>query len=173
MEINPMRGFRIAGRRIALPLGVLAAAPLSGGGQGIPLQSFSLQNFEPHVAAGVSPVHILREIRDPQTGLCWRLMSNPAAPAGPAQLSATGSEDSCVAAQREQVRQRFAIQAGDRVVVEEHTRTVDACLEAVALGPAAAGSSLNLRLKIGGKLVRAMAVAPGRAALLPSTEGKR
>lgn len=175
-EKTGMQGWRNAGRAIALPLALMAATPLSGGGQGIPLQSFGFRNFDPHVAAAsvsLPPVHILREIRDPQTGICWRLGSNPVAPAGPARLSASGSESPCAPAPAEQARQRFAIQPGDRVVVEEHSRTVDACLEAVALGRARVGSSLELRLKIGGKMVRAVAIAPGRAALLPSTEGKR
>jgi hypothetical protein len=55
------------------------------------------------------------------------------------------------------------IRTGDRVRVEEHTPVVDADLESVALGPAIAGASLNVRLRIGGRVVRAVAVAPGRA----------
>jgi flagella basal body P-ring formation protein FlgA len=36
-------------------------------------------------------------------------------------------------------------------------------LEAVAMSPAMAGSSLNVRLSIGGKVIRAVASGPGRA----------
>lgn len=56
------------------------------------------------------------------------------------------------------------IRAGDLLVIEESTTVADARLEAVALGPATAGSPLNVRLKIGGKVVRAIALSPGRAA---------
>ena len=59
------------------------------------------------------------------------------------------------------------------MVVEEHTAVVDARLEAVALGPAAIGSPFEVRLKIGGKVVRVVALAPGRAALAPQAEARR
>jgi hypothetical protein len=64
------------------------------------------------------------------------------------------------------------IRPGDRVVVEEHTTTSEAYLEAVALGAAALGSSFNVRLKIGGKVVRTVALAPGRALLAPPAEAR-
>ena len=54
------------------------------------------------------------------------------------------------------------IHAGDALIVEEHTAVVDARLEAVALGPAVEGASFGARLKIGGRVVRAVAVC-GRA----------
>jgi hypothetical protein len=57
------------------------------------------------------------------------------------------------------------IRAGDLIVVEEHTEVVDAVLEAVALGPAAEHGTLHARLRIGGRVVQATAVAPGRAQL--------
>jgi flagella basal body P-ring formation protein FlgA len=62
------------------------------------------------------------------------------------------------------------IRAGERLIVEESTAVVDARLEAVALGPAAIGSPLNVKLAIGGKVVRAVALAPGRAAFQAETE---
>jgi hypothetical protein len=58
------------------------------------------------------------------------------------------------------------IRAGDRLIVEEHTAVVDAVLEARALNPAAAGAPLDVRLTMGGNVVRVVAVGPGRAALL-------
>jgi flagella basal body P-ring formation protein FlgA len=64
------------------------------------------------------------------------------------------------------------IHPGDRVVVEEHTATVEARLEAIALEAAAIGSPVNARLKIGGKVVRAVAIAPGRAALAHAEEAR-
>ena len=64
------------------------------------------------------------------------------------------------------------IRAGDRLIVEEHTAVVEARLEAVALGPAASGSPFQVRLTIGGKVVRAVALGPGRAAFAAETEAR-
>ena len=50
-------------------------------------------------------------------------------------------------------------------MVEEHTPVVDARLEAVALNPAMAGSVFNVRLSVGGRTMRAVALGPGRAVL--------
>jgi len=64
------------------------------------------------------------------------------------------------------------IHAGDRLVVEEHTPVVDALLEARALNPATRGSELDARLSIGGRVVRVVALGPGRAELQPQTGGR-
>jgi hypothetical protein len=64
------------------------------------------------------------------------------------------------------------IRAGDRIVVEEHTDVVDAVLEAVALGPAVEQGPLDARLRIGGRVVRVVALAPGRARLTAQGETK-
>jgi flagella basal body P-ring formation protein FlgA len=64
------------------------------------------------------------------------------------------------------------IGAGDRLILEEHSAVVDARLEAVALGPAAVGSALRVRLVIGGRVVRARALAAGHVALQEETEGR-
>ena len=61
----------------------------------------------------------------------------------------------------ERTRLHPVIHAGDVLIVEEHTAVVEARLEAVALGPAAAGAIFRARLKIGGKVVRAVAVSAG------------
>ena len=53
------------------------------------------------------------------------------------------------------------------VIVEEHTAVVEARLEAMALGPAAVGGAFRARLRMGGKVVRAVALGPGRAVLEP------
>jgi hypothetical protein len=62
------------------------------------------------------------------------------------------------------------VRAGDQLTIEEHTRVADAYLEAIALGPASVGSVLNVRLKVGGRVVRALALGPGRAAFEPETK---
>jgi len=114
------------------------------------------------IAAHAADSHprILRTITDPHTGRQWLLVANEQNPAGPGRLvSASGD----LAAHRDGSRPALAIHAGDRIVVEEHSAVVNAYLEATALEPAAAGSQFNARLKIGGKVVKAVALGPGRA----------
>ena len=55
-------------------------------------------------------------------------------------------------------------------MVEEHTAVADVRLEAVALEPAVKGAHFKARLKIGGKVVRVVAVSPGRASFAPEGE---
>jgi hypothetical protein len=64
------------------------------------------------------------------------------------------------------------IHTADRLIVQEDTALVVARLEAVALGPALSGSSLKVRLLIGGSVVRAVALGPGRAVFAPETEAR-
>ena len=116
----------------------------------------------PRVPAG----EVVREIDDPSNGDHWLLVHNADHPAGPGLLLLVSAE---------RIRPRQAgpgpkvepvlpvIRAGDRVIVEENTPVVEAQLEAVAMSPAMAGSSLNVRLSIGGKVIRAVASGPGRA----------
>jgi hypothetical protein len=59
------------------------------------------------------------------------------------------------------------IHAGDALILEEHTAVAEARLQAVALGPAAKGAVFEARLKIGGKMVRAVAISAGRAGFAP------
>jgi len=117
---------------------------------------------------------IVREICDPHTGKRWLLMRESGNPGGPGRMVLAGDSRSAEEQGGAQASGaidsgltllRPAIRAGDRVIVEEHTRLVEAYLEAVALGPAAAGSTLSVRLKMGGKVVRAVVLGPGRAAI--------
>jgi flagella basal body P-ring formation protein FlgA len=62
------------------------------------------------------------------------------------------------------------IRIGDRVVVEGVTARVEERLEAVALGNAKVGSPLQVRLKIGGQVMRAILLAPGRARIISQAE---
>jgi hypothetical protein len=64
------------------------------------------------------------------------------------------------------------IHAGDALIIEENSALVEARLEAVALGPAESGWAFNARLKIGGNVVRVVALGPGRAAFAPPTEAR-
>ena len=120
---------------------------------------------------------IVREIDDPHSGARWLLMRNSDHPGGPGLLVLaeggrnTGRQDKA-RFEPSGVDPRTVIRAGERLVVEENTPVVEARLEAVALGPAVLGSVLEARLKIGGRVVRAVALGPGRAELQPQTEAR-
>ncbi len=118
----------------------------------------------------------VRVIQDPHTGMRWLLERTPENPAGPGRMvplpHGQTAEETSVNSGSDQAQVTSVatpvIRAGDRLVVEEHSAVVDARLEAVALGQAVKGASFNVRLSIGGKLVRAIAVGPERAVFAPS-----
>jgi hypothetical protein len=119
----------------------------------------------------------VREIDDPHTGARWLLMRDSSHPGGPGRMVQVKSVGDPVlqnktAVEPHRVELRPVLHAGERLIVEEDTPLVEARLEAVALGPADLGSALDVRLKIGGKVVRAVALAPGRAVLQPETEAR-
>jgi len=116
---------------------------------------------------------IVREIDDPYTGDRWLLMRNGQFPGGPGRLvmatahrNAAGGASGGVTRQPDEARLIPVIRVGDRLIVEEHTAVVDAVLEARALNPAAVGAPLDVRLTIGGNVVRVVALGSGRAALV-------
>lgn len=126
---------------------------------------------------------ILREIRDPHSGACWLLVRDESHPGGPGRLVPAGESPIPVPpnprAQNRADGPHSAgssdslapvIRAGDRLIVEEKTSVVEAHLEAVALGPAAVGGVFGVRLRIGGRALRAVALGPGRAALQAAWE---
>ncbi len=123
---------------------------------------------------------LVREIDDPHTGDRWLLFRENVNPGGPGRLvrveegyagrylvagAALPANPAPGADQPPPV-----IRTGDTLIVEENTPVVEAHLEAVALGPAAAGSRFLVRLKMGGRVLPAVALAPGRAAFLPEGE---
>jgi hypothetical protein len=135
-------------------------------------------------ASALVPGQVIREIDDPFNGARWLLVRDEETPAGPRRLLLVESGRNSLRQLKavgtlvhgapgvEPALFRPVIRAGDRLVVEENTAVVEARLEAVALGPAAVGSPLEVRLRIGGRVVRAVALAPGRAALAAQTEGR-
>ena len=148
----------------------IVAASVMGAASGQSIAAAGTQLMAPPPAN--TSVHIHRQIRDPHSGAHWLVVSNPANPGGPGRVilendasTAAGNAD----AKRVPV---VAIHPGDKVLVEEHTATVEACLEAIAVDAAAIGSPIKARLKIGGKVVRAVAIAPGRAALVHPGEAQ-
>jgi hypothetical protein len=174
--------WRVAG--FALFAGVAAASPCQ-----------SLSTSEPHrfneeVSLELSPVEsapasCVREILDRSNGNRWILQHNRTGSAGPGRMILITSSASPIASgSREKVpspkRRGVAwptpapiIRAGERLIVEEHTAMVEASLEAIALGQATTGAVLVVRLKVGGKTVKAIARAPGRAVILHGLEISR
>ena len=118
---------------------------------------------------------LVREIDDPHTGIRWLLIRNDANPGGPGRftLITAGQAPAGGNTQPENhatpLRFQPVIHSGDRLIVEEHTAVADARLQARALNSAALGSVFPVRLAIGGRVVRAVALGPGRAALKPET----
>ncbi|HEX4756948.1 MAG TPA: hypothetical protein VH308_03165 [Terracidiphilus sp.] len=126
----------------------------------------------------------VRVIDDPHTGNRWMLVRNPDHPGGPGRLVLAADTNGArhdkmadstpaPAPRSSSTPERPVIHAGDKLVVEEHTAIVDARLEGMALSPAIRGAFLKVRLSIGGKVVRAEAVGPALAVLLPESEAGR
>jgi hypothetical protein len=125
---------------------------------------------------------VVCEIDDPHSGARWLLLRDRNHPAGPGRLvliatanrqAGQGEPGGTISPMAtELIPLRPVIRAGDRLVVEENTAVVEARLEAVALGPATLGSTFDVRLKMGGKVARVVALAPGRAAFQARTEAR-
>ncbi|MGA3332875.1 MAG: hypothetical protein ABSC62_01785 [Terracidiphilus sp.] len=156
-----------------------SALPLCGqtaaGGSSLPSVHGPLASAEPAQAVTRPEGEILGQIDDPHTGIRWLLMRDTANAGGPGRLVRIGhagpdAKGGTRGAASGAARLRPLIHAGDALIVEEHTAVVDAWLAAVALGPAAAGAECRARLKIGGKVVRVVALASGRAELAPDGE---
>jgi hypothetical protein len=116
---------------------------------------------------------VIREIDDPHTGDRWLLMREPSPPGGPGRLVLAGTlgalrQQAGTASSRPQPLP--VIHTGDRLIVEENTAVAEARLQAVALGPALLGDPLKVRLTIGGAVVQAVALGPGRAVFAQDTE---
>jgi hypothetical protein len=134
------------------------------------LVSSSADRARPSTGSAVSAGEILREIDDPENGDRWLLVEDASHPGGPGLLLRSGEVvvEPKLAAPGEAAALPI-IHTGERIVVEEHTAIVDARLEAVAMNPAWADSLLNVRLVVGGRVMRARAAAPGRAVLVEET----
>jgi hypothetical protein len=119
---------------------------------------------------------VFRQIEDPSTGDLWLLVRDQGHPAGPGRLvlvrqqMKTQRAISSGPVQPLSAAVRPVIHSGDALIVEEHTGVVDARLEAVALEPAVMGAHFKARLRIGGKVVRAVAVSPGHASFAAEGE---
>lgn len=124
------------------------------------------QGSGPEVTRGevIRDGEMIREIDDPRNGDRWILTHDSSHPAGPGRLVLLASVHILARqAVAEEEASAAVIHAGDRVMVEEHSALVEARLEGVAMGSALVGSPLNVRLSMGGKVLRAEAIGPGRA----------
>jgi hypothetical protein len=126
----------------------------------------------------------LLTIQDPSTGNRWQLARNPIHPEAPPRwiqasdrnmddmLERLGGGSTGKVVARDAARP-ILIYPGDKLVVEEHSAFVDARLEAVALDAAPRGFELRARLRIGGKVVRVVALERGRAVFAPESESRQ
>jgi hypothetical protein len=129
----------------------------------------------PTAVPASAQVPAFREIDDPHSGARWLVVRDMEHPGGPGRLVPLGAGQRHGNLPLNAPKLAAAapvIRAGDRIVVEEHTDVVDAVLEAVALGPAVEQGPLEARLRIGGRVVRVVALAPGRARLTAKGEAR-
>jgi hypothetical protein len=125
----------------------------------------TIQSSVPRELAGGA---VLKAVEDPSTELRWLLIEDPAHPGGPGRLVSvkSGACKACPSSSRNTITAATpVIHAGDAVQVEEHSPVVDASLQAVALSSANSGGMLRVRLRIGGRMLKARALSPGRAVL--------
>jgi hypothetical protein len=153
--------------KTALLMLMMTCCAVSGWAQGV-------------VASGTQntpDTYVVRVILDPHTAMRWLLERDPARPGGPRRMvllsRQEGSEPELAGianriAKINRSIQQPVIRSGDRLVVEENSAVAEARLEAVALGSAVEGAEFRARLAIGGKILRAVALGPGRAAFAVS-----
>ncbi len=175
--------------KVKVGLALLAAAAWvpawSQSADGVTRAASGLRIAAEYPRPAVSPLgDVAREIDDPHTGDQWMLMRDPVHPGGPGRLvlvqgagtrlASAGKRDETQPDARIAKRAPSlpVIHAGDTLVVEEHTAVVEARLEAMALSPAVEGAVFKVRLKIGGKVVRAIAVSAERAVFAPQDEAQ-
>jgi len=120
---------------------------------------------------------MIRWIEDRSLGNRWLLCRDPEHPGGPGRLlliasnwreGVSSGRSGVVSATTAEARP--VIRSGDRLVVEENSAVAQARLTAVALESAAAGSAFHARLEIGGRVLRAVAIAAGRAVFAGDSE---
>ena len=125
-------------------------------------------------AGNIEQSEITREIDDPSSGGHWLLVQNADHPGGPGRLFLVNrdapSELPAILGHYPPARALVpVIRAGDALIVEEHTKVVDARFEGIALGPARTGETFRIRVRLGGTVLRAVATGSGHAVLEPST----
>jgi hypothetical protein len=163
---------------------VLSLLILTASGGSVNAQHSDVSNRAEQIAVSscgpAESARLFREIDDPHSGARWFLVRDSVNPGGPGRMELAqpgrGSDDREKRVVGQPIGQDWAgpiIRTGDRLLVEGHSPTADVYLEGVALGPAESGAALGVRLRIGSKVVRAVAAGPGRAALAPTVEVRR
>lgn len=158
---------------------MLAAWPL---GMALAQQTASIPAPAVMLSSGPTTLHtneIMRVIDDPHNGTRWYLLRDSAHPGGPGRMvpaaeidTKEGSAHFSSVAAKELTPFHPCIRSGDHLIIEEHTAVVDAQLAAIALAPAMVGAPLEVRMSLGGKVLRVFALGPGRASLEPVAEVK-
>jgi hypothetical protein len=134
-----------------------------------------LKDSESLTTSGVR-YRALRFIDDPGTGRHWLLVQQLNHPEVPRTLVQIPDSQSCFnlalegaefgSGSRNENLLKPVIHPGDRLILSDIHVTSYARLEATALQPAAIGAALDVRLKFGGNILRAVATAAGHATLL-------
>ena len=146
--------------RLVVALAALAVAAAIGQPVPAPLSSTGAAEV---ILEPAPRGEVYREIDDPHTGIHWLLLRENGHPGGPGRLvpvwrdSAPGRTAANPASQM-----RPVIRTGDRLQVEENSAVVEAHLEGIALGTAAVGGAVSVRLLLGGRILAAVALGPGR-----------
>jgi hypothetical protein len=178
-----MRLKRKAGLAVLAVTAWLPAWSQSAAGNATAVNGLQIAATYPRATA-VNSGEVVREIDDPHTGDQWMLMRDLVHPEGPGHLvlvegpgmrlasAGTRDEKQPSAPSANLTPFRPVIHTGDALIVEEHTAVVEARLEAVALGPAVEGAIFRVRLKIGGKVVRAVAISAGHAVFARGDEAQ-
>jgi hypothetical protein len=139
-------------------------------GSALALGPAAASGASPGPEAGAVRGRLVRVMDDPSTGARWLLYEDTEHPGRPGKLIAVSLEQAAgsqaFSRTGEADRARVAVHAGDLLTVEEHTPVADSTLAAVALGQAREGEELEVRLKIGGRVVKAVAEGAGRARLI-------
>jgi flagellar basal body P-ring formation chaperone FlgA len=172
MRTGRIVDWALAGLVLFAPVAYGQAAGSSGGGSRFLIAS-ARQGSGSEIASDevIREGEMIREIIDPRNGDRWILTRDSSHPAGPGRLVLLASLHILTRhAVPEEEAQAPVIHAGDRVIVEEHTASVEARLEAVAMGPAQAGSPVNVRLSIGGRVLQAEAIGPEQAVFHAETQ---
>lgn len=114
-----------------------------------------------------------RFFEDPSTHVRWMLFEDTDHPALPARLMPVAEGGSCSPSvavtgspSAPELHRRPIIHALDALTIAQHTPFADVHLEAIALGPAAAGQTLRVRLKSSGLILPVRVDGPGRATMI-------
>jgi len=135
---------------------------------GFAISAILAQAAGPQAVAMGSHAGAQRVIEDPHSGRRWVLKKDQQHPGGPGTLVELQTGEGVGSGETQKAP--LVIRSGDRVLVEEDTRIARGVFDAVALSTARKGMIFRVRLRVGGRVVRAIATGPGRAMLAGADE---